>query len=430
MLGMPWLIRVITPGFAGTPESLDLVSDLTRICFPYLGLVSLVALFSGVLNTSGRFLATAIAPVAMNLVIILSCLYVWSADFGDAKSIVRLLAYAVVVAGIVQLTIVAVASIRIGMPVTPARPKATPEVVVLLRKCVPGLISGGISQFNLIVAMAIASGFPGAVAYLYYAEKIIDLPLAVIGAALSLVLLPTLSRAINSSNSSELTVSRLQNRAIELSFLLSLPAAAALMILAEPIIKTVFQRGAFLAQDTRHVASALIGFAIGLPALNASRLLQLSAVARGNMILPMKCAIASAVANLVGCLWLSQILGFIGIAIATSLAAWINLALLYFSSRRSMYFEFDSRSLTKLPRIAVATAAMSFCIWILAIEPLVPWLSLGASVSSEPLVLACMVVAGLATYFGFAAILGLLDWRGVLPSVPPSTKGRNSPSSP
>jgi putative peptidoglycan lipid II flippase len=418
MIAMPWLIGFITPGFRSDPENLALVIELTRICFPYLGLVSLVALFSSMLNTMGHYVATAIAPVATNLVIIAASLYVWLAGLHDATGIVRLLAYAVLVAGALQLAIVAVAAMRLGMAIVPGVPRVTPDVLILLRKCLPGLVSGGISQFNLIVAMAVASTMPGAVAYLYYAEKIIDLPLSVIGAALSLVLLPSLSRLLHAKAPNDLAVVGMQNRAIELALLFSIPATAALVILAEPVIRAVFQHGAFSASDTSFVAPALMGFAIGLPAFNAARLLQLSAVARANMILPMNCAIASAIINLLGCLLLPHVLGHVGIAVATSLAAWFNLALLYITCRRRDYFRLDSRTLAHLPRILAATTAMSACIWFLANDVLDHALSVDAPVASSIIALATTVLAGLVVFVAAAAIMGLLKWKGAVPAIP------------
>lgn len=356
MMAMPLVIHVIAPGFPAKGEMFDLTVDLTRICFPYLLFMSLTALQSGVLNGLNRFTAAAAAPILLNLVMIASNGVAWLMGTGDTPATGYIFAWGLFVSGIVQYALLAVACRRAGMPLLPRWPKLTPEVKRVITLSVPGIVSGGIMQINLVIATMIATTIEGAVAFLYYADRLYQLPLGVIGVAIGVVLLPDLSRKLRAGN--EAGALATQNRALELSLFLTLPSAVALMVIPQPIIHTVFEHGAFTRADTFAVASALLAFAIGLPAFSVTKVLQPGFYAREDTRTPMRFAIISVIVNVAGSLLLSRYLGHTGIALATSLAAWVNAALLAGALSRRGLFTLDQRSRTRLPRIVLSATVM------------------------------------------------------------------------
>ena len=221
---------------------------------------------------------------------------------------------------------------------------------------VPGIISGGVMQINLVVATMIATTFDGAVAYLYYADRLYQLPLGVIGVAIGVVLLPDLSRKLRAGDEAAALGS--QNRALELSMFLTLPSAIALMAIPAPIIHTVFEHGAFTRTDTFAVAATVLAFASGLPAFSLSKIFQPGFYAREDTATPMRFAIISVVVNVTASLILSRFLGHVGIALATSLAAWVNAGLLAYTLSRRGMFRLDEKSRMRLPRILASALMM------------------------------------------------------------------------
>ena len=240
LLAMPYLVRVLAPGFAPDGERYGLAVELSRITFPYLMFISLAALFSGILNSIGQFAAAAFAPIILNLVLISALLLANLHPETPAHA----LAWGVFVAGILQLAWVAVAVRRNGMAIRLQRPRVTPRIKRLFKLMLPGAIGSGVYQVNLVIDMWFASLLPvGAVSYLFYADRLNQLPLGIIGIAIGTALLPMLSRQFRSGQ--DQAASHTQNRAIEMGLLLTLPAAAALIVLATPIITVLFERDAF-----------------------------------------------------------------------------------------------------------------------------------------------------------------------------------------
>ena len=200
MIAMPWLIYVIAPGFSEDAQKLQLTIDLTRICFPYLLFMSLTALQSGVLNSLNRFTAAAAAPILLNIVMIGSNVLAWALGTGNSAATGYIFAWGVSLAGVAQFLLLAVACKRAGMPLFPKWPTFSPDVKKVLALSVPGIISGGIMQINLLIATVIATSLDRAVAYLYYADRLYQLPLGVIGVAIGVVLLPDLSRKLRAGD--------------------------------------------------------------------------------------------------------------------------------------------------------------------------------------------------------------------------------------
>ena len=264
-IAMPLFMFVLAPGFSADPEKFDLTVVLTRIAFPYLTFVSLVALYSGVLNARGRFAAAAFAPALLNVVLIAALVAVFWFGHADTPS-----------AG-VWLDLGhhrrrrRPARLRWsgrpphdGMVLRLVWPRLTPRLRRLAALALPGVLAGGITQINIVIGTMIASLAPGAVSYLYYADRIYQLPLGIVGIAIGIVLLPDLSRQLRAGRHD--LVDFTQNRALEFAMALTLPAAVALIVMAHPIIALLFQRGSFDAADTAATAGALAAFAAGLPA--------------------------------------------------------------------------------------------------------------------------------------------------------------------
>ena len=351
-IAMPLVIYVIAPGFSGDNIKFDLAVNLTRICFPYLLFMSLTALQSGVLNSLHRFTAAAAAPILLNLVMIASNAVAWILATGNTPATGYIFAWGLFASGIAQYALLAVACRRAGMALWPRWPRFTPDVKRVIALSVPGIVSGGIMQINLVIATMIATTIEGAVAFLYYADRLYQLPLGVIGVAIGVVLLPDMSRKLRAGNEAGAAAS--QNRALELSLFLTLPAAFALMAIPAPIIHTVFEHGAFSRADTLAVAPAVLAFAAGLPAFSMTKVFQPGFYAREDTKTPMRFAIISVIVNIVASIALSQWFGHVGIALATTLAAWVNCVLLGLTLSRRGLFSLDERSRVRLPRIVVS----------------------------------------------------------------------------
>lgn len=368
MMAMPLLMYAIAPGFAGKPLQFDLAVDLTRICFPYLLFMSLTALQSGVLNSLNRFTAAAAAPILLNLVMIGSNVVAWLAATGDSPATGYIFAWGIFAAGVAQFALLAVACRRAGMPLLPRWPRFSPDVKRVIALSFPGIISGGVMQINLLIATMIATTIDRAVSYLYYADRLYQLPLGVIGVAIGVVLLPDLSRKLRSGNAAAAAAS--QNRALELSMFLTIPSAIALMAIPAPIMHTVFEHGAFTRADTLAVAPALLAFASGLPAFSMTKVFQPGFYAREDTATPMRFAIVSVAVNVAGSLILSRWFGHVGIAMATSLAAWVNAALLGLTLARRGFYAPDERLSRRLPRMLLSGLLMGVLLlagaWLLA----------------------------------------------------------------
>ena len=403
MIFMPWLMPILAPGFTGSPEKLALATELTRICFPYLGMMSLTALFGGILNSLNRFGAPAAAPILLNIVVICFTLAAWWLGLGNTADTGRFLAWAVTLSGVAQLLLLLFAVRGAGAHVVPGAPKLTADVKRVLILSVPGLISGGITQINLLIATMLATGFAGGVAFLYYADRLFQLPLGLIGVAIGVVLLPTLSRKLRSGDTAGALVS--QNRALELALFLTLPAALALMMIGRPILHTVFEHGAFTREDSFNVAPVLAAFAAGLPAFTLTKIFQPGYFAREDTKTPMYFAIAAVVVNIVGSLLLSRAFAHVGIAMATSLAAWANAALLMLTAVQDGHYLWDQRLRQRLPRMLVSLAVMASVLYGLNIW-FAPSYAEGAGFQAAAIALAVMMLAGAASYFIAAHVTG------------------------
>jgi putative peptidoglycan lipid II flippase len=357
MIGMPWLVLAMAGGFAGD-ERLPIATELGRICFPYILFISLTALLSGRLNAGGRFIAAAGAPVLLNILFIGAMLF--AARMGWNMGLT--LAWATPVTGIAQLAMVWIAAARMGYPLRLKRPRMTPELRRLIAIAGPAVLAGGVVQINLLVGRQVGSFFDGAIAWLSYADRLYQLPLGVVGIAIGIVLLPDISRRLKAN---DIGGSRhALSRATEFALFLTLPAAVALVVIADPLISVLYERGAFTAADTAPTALTLAVYGIGLPAFVLQKVLQPLYFAREDTATPFRFALWSMVVNAVLAVGLSPFIGFIAAALGTTVAGWVMTAQLWWGTRQmGEAARTDDRVRARIPRIILSSAIMGAAIW-------------------------------------------------------------------
>ncbi len=408
-LAMPWVVAVIAPGFTETPARFALAVDLARITMPYLFFIALVSLMAGVLNGLGRFAAAAAAPILLNLCLIAALL--WGARF--APTAAHALAWGVAGAGLAQFIWMAAASLRAGAPLRPRRPRLTKKVRRLVVLMVPGAIGAGVVQINLLVDLVIGSLLPfGSISYLFFADRLNQLPLGVVGIAVGTALLPLLSRQLKAGD--EAAAMNSLNRAIEVGMLLTLPAAAALIAIPWPIVTVLFERGAFGPEAAAATAAALAAYAAGLPAYVMIKILAPGFFARQDTVTPVKVASVCVAINIVLNLLLMEPLAHVGIAVATAVAAWINALTLAALLRRRGHLTVDARLASRLPRVAFASAVMAAGLWAVA-GLLGGWLA--GPLALQVLALGVLVGGGLIGFALLALLTGAAtpaDLRGFL----------------
>ena len=412
MISMPWLMQFIAPGFAGDKEKFDLAIVLTQIAFPYLTCMSLVALLSGVLNSIEKFVESSAVSIVLNLTLIAAILIAMALGYRNDANAGHVMAWGVFAAGILQLLLLVYGAWRNGVMSRLVRPVWNEDIKRLVTLGVPGVIAGGITQINILIGTIIATLQNGAVSQLYYADRIYELPLAIIGIAIGVVLLPEVSRALRANDQE--AVARAQNRSLEFAMLLTVPSAVALAVIATPIVRVLFERGAFSPADTFATASALSIFALGLPAFVLIKVLSPSYFAREDTRTPMRYAAISLTANTAGSVALFFVfreiglLPHLGIAVATTLGGWLNALLLWRGLAARSHFALDGLTRRNLPRIVLAALAMGGGLVIIA-DLLAPWMGPRAPILQSGPALFVLVAAGAVLYFAVCAGLGVLN---------------------
>jgi putative peptidoglycan lipid II flippase len=412
-VAMPVLMYALAPGFSEVPEKFDLAVLLTRIAFPYLLCMSLVALLSGALNAMGRFTMAAAAPILLNVMLISALLLAAGLGLNNTPQSGIVLAWGVAAAGLVQLAALWIAARRAGLYFRLRAPRLTADMKRLVKLGVPGLVSGGVTQFNLVVGTIIASLQAGAVSYLYYADRLYQLPLGIVGVAIGVVLLPDLARNLRAGN--HLSVMDNQNRSVEFALMLTLPAAAVLAVAAEPIIRVLFERGAFKVSDTLPTAAALAAFALGLPAFVLIKVFQPVFFAREDTRTPMRYAVWNMALNVTGSValfFLFRALGLmphVGIAIATTLSGWVNVYLLWAALKSRSHFEADDRLRRNVRLIAFSSLAMGAAVWVMT-ALLASYLLPTVGVLRQAGTLALVLTAGLVIYALAIQMTGVIRW--------------------
>ncbi|PZO73173.1 MAG: murein biosynthesis integral membrane protein MurJ [Mesorhizobium amorphae] len=405
-LSMPFLVaNVIAPGFADDADKFGLTVRLATIMFPYLVCMSLAAMMAGMLNSLRRYFAAAVAPVFLNIILIGVLGYAW-AEGMDGLSVGTALAWGVLAAGVVQLAIVWAAVRHAGVRIGFRRPRLTPNVRRLLWLALPAAITGGITQINTLIGTAIATGQSGAVASLNLADRVYQLPLGVVGVAVAIVLLPELARALKAGDGGEAT--SLQNRSVEFTLLLTLPAAAALLVMSEPIVRVLYERGAFTQSDTLVVAATLATFGIGLPAFVLIKAFTPGYFAREDTRTPMLFAGLSVAVNIGTALSLFPTWGAPGIAMASVIAGWVNAALLLGGLLWRGHWETDRALLRRMPGLIAAASVMAAALHF-ALPYFFAWLTPAAALTQQALALAALVAGGSVVYFALVVALGGAD---------------------
>lgn len=339
-LFMPFLIWILAPGFGDDSDKFQMALDFSRLTFPYLACMSLMALVGGILNALHRFTAAAFMPALLNLVMIGFLCVILLLGTGQSRFSGLLLSASVLCGGLVQLGILTWMLRRTGFRLQLRRPRWTPNLREFFRLGVPGIIAGGGTQLNIMVGTIIASLQEGAVSYLYYADRIYQLPLSIVGIGMGVVLLPFL--ASHWRQGQQTAALHMQNRAVELALALTLPACMALLLIPDHIIRILFERGAFSAKDTQETAWALMLYAIGLPGFVLNKVFSPAFFAREDTRTPMFLTLIAMGVNIVLALILFLSMGYLAVPFATSVSAWLNVGLLIFALKKRDHFDTDA----------------------------------------------------------------------------------------
>ncbi|SDJ90087.1 murein biosynthesis integral membrane protein MurJ [Aliiruegeria lutimaris] len=395
-IAMPWLVLAMASGFRADGR-FDMAVEFGRIAFPYILFISLAALCSGVLNATGRFVAAAAAPVLLNIILV-SAMFTASIVGGDFGT---WLIWAVPVAGVAQLALVWIAASRAGFRLVMRRPRLTPDMRKLATIALPAMLAGGVVQINLLVGRQVASYFEGAIQYLNLADRLYQLPLGVVAIAIGVVLLPDLSRRLAAEDTDGGRYAF--NRATEFALLLTVPAAAALILIADPIVSVLYQRGAFSAQAASRTAEITAIYGAGLPAFVLQKVLQPLYFARHDTKTPFHYAVVAMVINAAIAIGGSFVIGFYAAAWATTLAGWAMVVLLWRGSRgMGDAVQIDARLKRRALRIILSSAIMGAV--LLGTEAL-----LGDALYQRHLrfgALTVLIVAGIVSYFSAAQLIG------------------------
>ena len=344
-LFMPTFIKLIAPGFAETANKYHLAIDLTRITFPFLFFISIASFLSAILNSHNKFASAAAAPLILNIVLILTFLFMQS----NSEILVYNLSYAITFAGLLQFVFLIFFTKKYFIPKLNFRFDIDKKIKIFFNKLLPSIFSSGVTQINILIGTIIASFEASAVSYLYYADRIYQINLAIAGIAIGTVILPNLSRYVKSKNKFKLEI--LQNKSLELSLFLTLPATFALLIASEEIVTSLFGYGSFDNESVKNSANALFYFALGLPAFSIIKIFSTFLFARDDTKSPFYFSLISVIINIIISLSFFNQLGFIIIPIATTISSWINAVFLIIFTINRTYFNFNTSFFSQLYKI-------------------------------------------------------------------------------
>jgi putative peptidoglycan lipid II flippase len=351
---MPSFVFIIAPGFSDNSDKLDLTISLTRITFPFLLFVSLSSFFSAILNSHNKFAVASAAPIILNILLIL--ILIFQSYLND--KLVIYLSYAVTLAGIVQLIFLLFFVRKFYFPKITLNFKIDYKVKLFFKKLLPSIFSSGVTQINILVGTIIASFQASAVSYLYYADRIYQINLAIAGIAIGTVLLPNLSKYIQSRNKKKIDF--IQNKALELSLFLSLPATIALLIASEEITSSLFGYGSFNDLSVKNSSNALFYFALGLPAFSFIKIFSSFLFARHNTKIPFYFSVLSVITNIIISVYYFNKIGFIIIPIATTISSWFNVIMLLIYLTSKKYYLINLKFIKSLLKIVLSTVLTSY----------------------------------------------------------------------
>jgi putative peptidoglycan lipid II flippase len=406
MVFMPAFIALIGAGWTDEPTKFGLAIDLTRITMPYLVFICLVSLFSGVLNSLARFTAAAFAPSLLNIALIAALLLVPTGGPTTARS----MAWAVVAGGVLQLALCWVAAHRAGVKLRIRRPRLTPGVKEMVVLVLPATLGGGIYYISQAFYAYFATSLPqGSLVYLGFADRLNQLPLAIIGSALGTAILPAISRAIG--NNDPAAAASVQSQAVELSMLLTLPAAIALSVASGPIVAALFQGGRFTAEDAATTALVLSIIAAGLPAYVLIKVLTPGFYARRDVKTPVAIAVVMLIVGVGLNFVLVPVMGISALAFTTALSAWLNAFALYVLLARRGHFKLQGWLWSRLLRQIIAAVAMGAAIWF--VGDLLSGFFAG-STGRRLIAVAAIVGTGGIVYFALGWLIGAINKEEVL----------------
>lgn len=402
----PALVLILAPGFGAEADKYALTVQLSRVMLPYLACMSLTAMVAGMLQTMGRFALAAFAPTLLNITMVTGMVLIWWKGLSGGADAAWILSWSVFIAGLLQLAAVAHGLWAMGFRLKLRRPRMTDNVRRLITLGIPGVISGGVTQINVVIGTAIASAQASGVSWLNYADRLYSLPLGVVGVAIGVVLLPEITRNVRAGQHDDAI--RALNRALEFGLFLTLPAAMALAVIPASIVHVLFERGAFGPKDTLAVAHALSAYAAGLPAFMLIKVFSPGYFAREDTKTPLRFATISVGIDVVGSLSLFPFLGHVGVATGMALAGWGNALMLGRGLALRGQLQFDEMMDKRVPRIVLASFTMGLA--LLAIDFALHDLIHGPLHLAVP-ALAAECAAGGLIYLIAAQLFGAMDVR-------------------
>jgi putative peptidoglycan lipid II flippase len=349
---MPLFVFLIAPGFDGDFQKMELAITLTRITFPFLLFISLASFFSAILNSHNKFAIASAAPIILNIILIGVLL------FGKILNdqLVYYLSYAVTISGTVQFIFLYFFIKKHFRPKLKFKIKIDEKIKKFFKKLLPSIFSSGVTQINILVGTVIASFQASAVSYLYYADRIYQINLAIAGIAIGTVILPQLSKYVQNNKKEKIDL--IQNKALELSLFLSIPAAIALLIASEEIMSCLFGYGSFDEESVMNSAKALFFFAIGLPAFSLIKVFSTFCFARHNTKVPFYISLISVLLNIIISVVFFKEIGFLIIPVATTISSWFNAIFLFILLKKKKLFSFNSIFIDRFIKILVASILM------------------------------------------------------------------------
>ncbi|MDA7831295.1 murein biosynthesis integral membrane protein MurJ [Candidatus Pelagibacter sp.] len=349
---MPIFVFLIAPGFDGDYQKMELAITLTRITFPFLIFISLASFFSAILNSHNKFAIASAAPIILNILLI--GVLIFGKILND--QLVYYLSYAVTVSGILQFIFLYFFVKKYFSPKINLSFKIDNKIKLFFKKLIPSIFSSGVTQINILVGTIIASFQASAVSYLYFADRIYQINLAIAGIAIGTVILPQLSKHVQSNKKKKINL--IQNKALELSLFLSIPASLALLIASEEIISSLFGYGSFNELSVINSAKALFYFAIGLPAFSLIKVFSAFFFARHNTKVPFYISLTSVLLNVFISVVFFKEIGFIIIPIATTISSWFNAIILFIFLKTKNLFSFNLVFLNRFIKILLASVLM------------------------------------------------------------------------
>jgi putative peptidoglycan lipid II flippase len=405
---MPLVITVLAPGFSGR-ETLQLAVDDARLMLPYLAFAGPVTVMMALLNAQGRFALPAFSPLLFNIALI-SAMVALLASNANAVRAAQILAATVGIAGLLQLSILV---LRRGSSIaTPLRVSFDKEIRGFLAKAIPGIIASSAPQLLMVAGAIVASSSPSSVSWLYFANRLVELPLGIVGVAMGTVLIPQMTHALR--NGDRAAVAHAESRGLELAVGLALPATLGLILLSEPVVRLLFEHGAFTAADTTSTAHALMWLALGLPANVLVKALSPAFFAREDTLTPLWATLKGIAFAIALSVVFGHFFGASGIAAAIAIGTWSTAFTLVRRGSEIFGFSIDAAARRRLPGILAAALSMGAAMWLA-----VRWLTPALATTSHGLVilLPILIIAGMAIYGLFLRLFGITGWRETVKAI-------------